>query len=74
MGIMTRPQDDQFIITSDRGLDDAPSRAPKRHTDFSWVWTGRDWSETLADAKRFATEEEADEYTRANYAQISGVT
>ena len=71
MGIMTRQQGKQFVITSDRSLDDAPSRAPKKYTDFSLVWTGDAWSKTLADAKSFVTAEEADEYTKANYAQIS---
>ena len=73
MGIMTRPQGEQFIITSDRNLNDAPiNRAPKKSSDFSWVWTGSEWSTTLADAKRFPSLDQADEYTKANYARISG--
>jgi hypothetical protein len=72
MGIMTRLKGEKFIITSDRNLSDAPSRAPKVHTDFPVAWTGTEWSTTLTDAMPFASEEEADEYTRANYARLSG--
>lgn len=72
MGIMTRTQGEQFVITSDRLLEDAPSRAPKKASDFMLVWTGTAWSATLAEAKVFATADEADEYTRANYARLSG--
>ena len=71
MGIMTRPLGDAFIITSDRNLDDPPSRAPKRHSDYQLVWTGSAWSKTLTEAMSFATEDEADAYTNANYARIN---
>ena len=71
MGIKTRALGDTFIITSDRNLDDPPSRAPKKHADFQLVWTGSAWSRTLSEAMPFPTEEEADEYTNLNYARIS---
>jgi hypothetical protein len=70
---MTRKQGEQFVITSDRALADAPSKhAPKRSSEIGYVWTGSAWSTTVAEAKAFHTLDEADEYTRLNYAQISG--
>jgi UDP-N-acetylmuramyl tripeptide synthase len=73
MGILTRRQDDEFVITSDqpRGTD-PKTRAPARLNDVYEVWTGERWSTTKVDAIRFATLEAADEYVRANYAMIAG--
>jgi hypothetical protein len=73
MGIMTRKQGDVYLITSDQFLGAAPTnRAPKRSAGLGLVWTGAAWSEEVAEAKSFATSDEADDYTRANYARLSG--
>ena len=73
MGILTRQQDDDFVITSDqpRGAS-AKTRAPARLNDSYEVWTGDRWSTTKADAIRFTSLEAADEYVRANFAMITG--
>ena len=74
MGIMTRKRGEKFLITSDRGLNDAPSkRAPKRLSNDCLFWAGEAWSVTLSDGVAFDTLDEADEYTRVNYARISVV-
>jgi hypothetical protein len=72
MGIMTRRQGEQFVITSDRMSHSTPTlRAPRRMTDNYQVWTGSVWSATIADAILFATADLADEYMRANYAKVT---
>ncbi len=73
MGILTRRQDDEFVITSDqpRGTA-AKTRAPARLNDTYEVWTGDRWSTTKDEAIRFTSLEAADEYVRANYATITG--
>ena len=73
MGIMTRQQGEEYIITSDCKSDDAPRRrAPRRATGTYQVWTGTTWSAVVSDAKRFDSLDKADEYVRANYAQVTG--
>ena len=75
MGIMTRKRGEKYLITSDRILNDAPSqRAPKRLLDECLFWTGDTWSMALSEGKAFDTLDEADEYTRANYARISSAS
>ena len=73
MGILTRKQGDEFVITSDRTADEIPTkRAPKRtRLDVYEVWTGDHWSAAVTDAKTFDTLDNADDYVRANYALIS---
>ena len=72
MGILTRKQDDVFVITSDRQCDTAPTaRAPNRPTYDYRVWTGTCWSSTRADAVSFASLDAADEYVRANFAKVT---
>ncbi len=72
MGIMTRQHGETYVITTDRLSHGTPTaRAPKRLTDAYRVWTGESWSTVMADAKIFATLDTADEYVKANYAQIS---
>jgi len=72
MGVMTRKQDDVYIITSDRGADDSPAKmAPKRRSDtFLRVWTGSRWSDVLTEAMTFPTLDAADDYTKANLARV----
>ena len=73
MGILTRKQGEDFVITSDRGADDSSTkRAPKRaRLDIYVVWTGDHWSDAMTDAKKFNTLDSADDYVRANYVLIS---
>jgi hypothetical protein len=68
MGVMTRMQGGQYIITSDRVAGDQPSKsAPKRQANEVFqVWTGERWSSEATEAKTFLTMDEADEYVKAN--------
>lgn len=72
MGILTRLQNDCYVITSDRAFEGPPSKhAPRRMSDPYRVWTGDDWSADSADALSFTSLDDADEYVRANYARVS---
>jgi hypothetical protein len=72
MGILTRRQDNVFVITSDRTLGASPTaRAPARLPEDYQVWTGQRWSTTQADAVTFASLEAADEYVRANFSKVT---
>lgn len=72
MGILTRPLDDKFVITSDRTRDEAPAkRAPARLSENYAVWTGSNWSDEKADALAFTSLDAADEYVRANFAKVT---
>jgi hypothetical protein len=71
MGVMTRDRGDVFVITSDRTLGEAKStRAAKKLSPTYLVWTGDGWSSVMIEAKTFQTEEEADEYIRANAGRV----
>jgi hypothetical protein len=71
MGILTRRQGEQFVITSDRSSDGGPSsRIQKRMSHTYLVWTGDRWSAETSDAKTFDAMKDADEYIRANYAKV----
>ena len=73
MGILTRQQEDLFVITSDRAAGASPTaRAPTRLTEAYEVWTGTGWSPTRSDALGFASLEAADEYVRANFGKVTG--
>lgn len=73
MGILTRRQDDTFVISSDRQAGASPtSRAPARLSDVYEVWTGTSWSSSKDDALRFVTLDAADEYVRANFTKVTG--
>jgi len=73
MGIMTRQVGEEYIITSDTVIDEAPrKRAPRRMTAKYRVWTGDGWSTDTAAAKTFSSMDQADEYVRANYARVTG--
>ena len=72
MGILTRKQDNAFVITSDRVADSQPTkRAPARLSDVYEVWSGTRWSNDRADALIFRSLDEADEYVRANFAKLA---
>ncbi len=74
MGILTLDQDGKYVISSDRGITDAPmNRPPKgKPSDNYQVWTGNGWSLVKTDAMTFGTLDEADEYVKANYRRLSG--
>jgi len=74
MGILTLEQDGKYVISSDRGMGDAPvNRPPKGKVSANYqVWSGDGWTEVQADAATFGTLDEADEYVRANYRRLSG--
>ena len=71
MGILARPQDDAFVITSDRSLDAArTARAPARLPEAYQVWTGSCWSSTKTEALGFASLDAADDYVRTNLTRM----
>jgi hypothetical protein len=72
MGILTRKQGDEYVISSDRNSADAPTKhAPKRQSEIYEVWTGKLWSVVMTDAKTFESLDIADDYVRANYALLT---
>ena len=73
MGIMTRQQGTDYVITSDRSSDDTrTSRAPKNaKPEVYEVWTGERWSADMGEAMPFETLDDADDYVRANYPQVA---
>ena len=75
MGVMTRKQGTEYVISSDRSATDIPTtRAPaRRPTDSYEVWTGKNWSAEMSEAKTFGTLDDADEYVRANFAKVTGL-
>jgi Flp pilus assembly protein TadG len=74
MGILTRKQGMSFVIGSDRGATDAPTkRPPKGRLSCSVaVWTGDRWSAVTTEAITFDTLDDADEYVRANFSKVAG--
>jgi hypothetical protein len=71
MGILTRSNGDDFIISSDRDSAAAQSKhAPRLRAEVEYVWTGAQWSKDVEDALRFASLDAADEYVRANMAKV----
>lgn len=72
MGILTRKQGEQFLISSDHGMAGASStRAPRRINDIYQVWTGTEWSLNIIEALLFGSLDDADEYVRANYSRLN---
>lgn len=73
MGIMTRKRDSEFIIASDRRTGEVRTKKPPKGkpSETYEVWTGDAWSARMTDAKTFMTLDDADEYIRANYAQVT---
>jgi hypothetical protein len=74
MGILTLQQDGKYVISSDRGMADAPvNRPPKGKPSGDYqVWTGNSWSSQKTDAMTFSSLDEADEYVKTNYRHLSG--
>ncbi len=73
MGILTRQQDETFVISSDHIINGPPSkRAPNKVNGPYLVWTGTAWSDNMSEALCFTSLDDADEYVRANYARLSG--
>jgi hypothetical protein len=72
MGILTRSQGEQFVISSDRANPGATSKRASRHINESYqVWTGSQWSSDITQAMLFATLDDADDYVRANYQKLA---
>ena len=73
MGIMTRQRDAAFVIASDRSSGEARTKKPPKGkpADVYEVWTGEAWSAQMTQAKTFGSEDDADEYIRANFAQVT---
>ncbi len=72
MGILTRKQNERFVISSD--LTDPLAkgkRAPNRVNTAYLVWTGLTWSPNNSEAQFFDSLDDADEYVRAHYAELS---
>jgi hypothetical protein len=73
MGIMSRQQGEDYVITSDcNPLEAKVKKAPRKISGAYYVWTGQDWSTDTHSAKAFATLDEADEYVRSHFAQVTG--
>jgi hypothetical protein len=73
MGIMSRKQGNDFVITSDCNPQATPiKRAPRKVSREYHVWTGIAWSTASGEAKTFDTLDDADEYIRSHFAQITG--
>ncbi|HZZ28555.1 MAG TPA: hypothetical protein VFE46_11180 [Pirellulales bacterium] len=72
MGILTRKQGEQFVISSDHTEPGVIStRPPRRLNEPYQVWTGTVWSANIMEAAIFESLEDADEYVRANYTRLS---
>ena len=73
MGILTRRQDEAFVISSDKPSGSATTtRAPNRIAAEYEVWTGSGWSQNRTEAMQFASLDAADEYVRANFGRVTG--
>jgi hypothetical protein len=72
MGILTRKQGEQFVISSDRdGSGITSKRASVRLSDPYQVWTGSAWSSNIEQAVFFDSLDNADNYVRENYPKLS---
>jgi hypothetical protein len=72
MGILTRKQGEQFVISSDRTTAGVVSqRPPRRMSEPYQVWTGSIWSANNEEAVTFNSLDDADEYVRVNYQKLS---
>jgi hypothetical protein len=71
MGILTRKQGEQFVISSDHTAGVASTRPPRRLSESYQVWTGSVWSLSTAEALTFESLDDADEYVRTNYQKLS---
>jgi hypothetical protein len=73
MGILTRKQGEQFVISSDHASPGARKTRAPRHliNEPYYVWTGAIWSSDQALAVLFGSLEDADDYVRMNYSKLS---
>ena len=73
MGIVTRQRGTAFVIASDRSTGEARTTKPPKGkpSETYEVWTGDAWSAQMNEAKFFDTLDDADEYIRAHYAQVT---
>jgi hypothetical protein len=73
MGVLTRQQGTQYVISSDLEPDQKGNkRAPRIQDGIYQVWTGAEWSTNLSNALSFDSLDEADEYVRANFSRLVG--
>jgi hypothetical protein len=73
MGIMSRQQGQDYVITSDCNPSDASvKRAPRKVSSAYYVWTGKTWSTDTGTAQAFKTLDDADEYIRSHFNQVTG--
>jgi hypothetical protein len=70
MGILTRKQGEQFVVSSDRAGQGTTNRAPRSMNDPYQVWTGFDWSSNVDAAVFFPSLGDADEYVRVNFPKL----
>ncbi len=74
MGILTRKQAEQFVISSDHANPQATGKRAGRMDAAYHVWTGDAWSADNDTALLFESLDIADEYVRANYSKlVSGI-
>jgi hypothetical protein len=71
MGILTRKQSEQFVISSDHANPQATNKRAGRMDAAYQVWTGNTWSADNGAALMFESLEIADEYVRANYSKLA---
>jgi hypothetical protein len=71
MGILTRKQAEQFVISSDHTNPRATSKRAGRMDANYQVWTGVAWSADNGEALLFESLDIADEYVRANYPKLT---
>ena len=73
MGIVTRQRGTSFVIASDRGTGEARTRKPPKGkpSEIYEVWTGDAWSAEMTEAKSFDTLDDADDYIREHYDQVT---
>ncbi len=72
MGILTRKQDERFVISSDHANPHATNKRAGRIDEHYVAWTGAAWSANVAEALLFDDLDAADDYVRANYTKLAG--
>jgi len=71
MGILTRRQGADYVISSDHTAEDVVRKhAPRRMNEAYQVWTGTGWSATRTEALTFTSLDDADEYVRLHYLKV----
>jgi hypothetical protein len=71
MGILTRKQEERFVVSSDHANPQANNKRAARIDEHYQVWTGAAWSANTAEALLFDSLDMADDYVRANYSKLA---